>query len=110
MFDFQCVHLTKLECRHSLKSLQTFAMIRDDVTLSQCTSSSYSIPSHVTTGHSLFHLLLSKKKTNLHEPFHTATFYHDAPNSHIQGIDFLKFLEYTLYNTNEVNTNLNKNY
>ena len=36
---FQCIYLTKLEYSHSLKSLQNFPMIRDDVTLCHCTCS-----------------------------------------------------------------------
>ena len=34
----------------------------------------------------------SCQKTNIHEPFHTVTFHHDAPNSHVPGINFFKFL------------------
>ena len=34
--------------------------------------------------------------TNLHEPFKTVTFHHDAPNSHVPGINFLEFLVHAL--------------
>ena len=32
-YDFQCIYLTKLEYRTSLKSLRTFKIIRDDMTV-----------------------------------------------------------------------------
>ena len=35
LFDFQSIYSTKLQCRPSLKSLQTFLIIRDGMTLSQ---------------------------------------------------------------------------
>ena len=45
-------------------------------------------------GHSLFQLLLSKKKTYL------MTFHHDAPDIHVPGTDFLEFLVCALSITN----------
>ena len=72
ILDFQSNYLTKLESRHSFKSLKTFTMIRDDMNLCHCTGSSWSNtnPCHLSLGiHYLFQLLLSKK--NLHEPFQT---------------------------------------
>ena len=79
-----CVHVA--ECRGSLKSLQTFTMIRNDLTSSE----SYTNPCHCTR-HSLFQIL-SSKKTNLHKPFQAVTFYHDARSSHVLSINLLELL------------------
>ena len=36
IFDFQCTFLIKLTYRYLLKFLQTFIMVKDDITLCQC--------------------------------------------------------------------------
>ena len=70
-------------------------MIRDDMTLCQCTCSSKSNtnPCHCTE-YKLFQLILSKKTT--HEAFQTVTFHHDAPNIQVPGINFLEFLVHAM--------------
>ena len=62
IFDFQCIYVAKLGCRPSLKTLRTFIMIRDDMTLYRCTysSQSHTSPCHCP-GNSLFQFFLSKK-------------------------------------------------
>ena len=62
VFDIQCIYLIKLECRPSLRFLQTFLMIRDDMTLSLYFVHPWSTTCYFP-GHLLFQLLLSKKPT-----------------------------------------------
>ena len=77
IFDFQCICVSKLGCRPSLKSLRTFVIIKDGMTsvsvylFRQVKYQSLSLPRAFTK----FHFLLSKKKkqTNLHKRFHTVT-------------------------------------
>ena len=77
----------------TLKYLHTFTMIRDDMTLCQCTVSA----SQITIAALGIHNTASTvKKANLYEPFQTVTFHHDAPNSHVPGINFLEFLVHAL--------------
>ena len=71
--------LAKLPSNHFLTasnklSLRTFIMIRDDINLCRGTYSSQpnTNPCHYPV-HSLFQFVLSKKKINLHETFHTVT-------------------------------------
>ena len=77
----------------TLKSLHTFTMIRVDVTLCQCAVSASQI---TTTALGIHNTASTVKKANLHEPFQTVTFHHDASNSHAPGINFLEFLVHAL--------------
>ena len=67
-------------------------MIRDDMTFSVYLFQPLSPPWAFT----IPALLVKKKKKNLHEPFQTVTFHHDARDSHIPGLNFLEFLVYAL--------------
>ena len=98
IFDFHCIYAAKLGCRTSLKSLQTFIMIRYDMTLCRCTysSKSHTNPCHCP-GHSLFQFLLSKKNNKLtwtipYSNKALINFHHDAPNSYVTAINLLEFL------------------
>ena len=51
MLDFQRIYLTKLECRPSLKFLQTFIIIGDGMALCHCISPS---SSSTNSSHSLY--------------------------------------------------------
>ena len=65
----------------------------------QCTCSSYlnRAPILVTALYLLFHYSLAiVKKTNLHGSFQTVIFHHNAPNSHVPGINFLQLLVHAL--------------
>ena len=68
IFHFQGIYLSRLQCRPSLKSLPTFTMIRNNLTLCRCTYSSKSntILFHCPR-HSLFQFLLSKKQTYIND-------------------------------------------
>ena len=52
IIDFQCIYLTKLQCRTSQKYQQTFMIlslkIRDNTNLSQCTGPASQIPNLIT--------------------------------------------------------------
>ena len=69
-----------------LKFLQTFIMIKDDITVPAS-----QIPVLVTAL-SIHYFSSSSQKRNLHESFQTGTFHHHAPNSHVSGMNFLYFL------------------
>ena len=73
-FHFQSIYFTKLEYRPHLKSLRTFIMIRDDMTLCQRTYSSKSNKNQPLPLLGTFIISVPPvKKTNLHERFHTVT-------------------------------------
>ena len=106
MLDIQCIYIAKLGCGPSLKSLRTFIMIRDDMTLCRCTYSSQSNtnPCHCFR-HSLFQFLLSKKKnkqinkltrTISYSNKALKSFHHNPPNNHALAITLLEFLVHAL--------------
>ena len=101
IFDFQCIYLTKLQNRPSLKSFRTFVMITDDsgVGVFIPASQIYTNLCHCS-GCSPFQFFQSKKNkltwTISSSNKVLMNIHHDAPNSHIPGINFLQFLVHAL--------------
>ena len=73
IFDFQCIYLTKLKYRPSLKYLQTFKMIRDYMTVSVYLFQLVKYNPVFVTTMGIHYFSSSSQKTNLHERFHTVT-------------------------------------
>ena len=87
IFNIQCIYIAKLGCRPSMKSLWTFIMIRDDMTLCWCTYSSSQISILFTAlGIHYFSYSGQRKKNKLtwaisqiNKAF--MNFHHDASNT-----------------------------
>ena len=73
-YDFQCIYLTKLEYRTSLKSLRTFKIIRDDMTVPVYLFQLVKYITFLATALDIHYLSLScQKKKKLLERFHAVT-------------------------------------
>ena len=105
IFDFECIYKARLGCILSLKSLQTFVIISDDMSVYLLQLYSNTNPvTHYTSPcpprHSLFQLLWSKKIKLTLTIFYSnkvlMSFHHDAPNSHVPAINLLEFLVHAL--------------
>ena len=100
---FSDIYAAKLECRNSLKSLQSFIMIRNDMNLCRCTDLPSQIPVLVTALSIFSQFLLSKKKKKKKLVWKISyrekalmNFHHDAPNSHVPAINLLELLVHPL--------------
>ena len=94
---FQCIYFTKLECRRpSLKSLQTFIMIRVDMALCQVSIYLFQLVQYQFLSlHCHLSCFCQKSKltwTSSYSNIALMTFHHDAPKSLVPGINFLEFL------------------
>ena len=106
IFDFQCIYVDKLRCRPSLKSLETFIMIRHyiDLTLCRCT---YSSQSNTNTFHCsawAFTISIPPVKEKKHKLTWTTlysnkalmNFQQGAWNGHVPAINLLQFFVHSL--------------